>query len=83
MAVGVNIVSQFDAKGITKAVKDFKALQGAGNKTTFGLRTLDSAVTNGLKNIAKYGGLVAAGLGAAGFKLASAAYESQMVMAQT
>lgn len=83
MAVGVNIVSQFDAKGITKAVKDFKALQGAGNKTTFGLRTLDSAVTNGLKNIAKYGGLVAAGLGAAGFKLASAAYESQKVMAQT
>jgi hypothetical protein len=64
MAVGVNIVSQFDAKGITKAVKDFKSLQGAGNKATFGLRTLDSATTNAMKNVAKYGGLLAAGLGA-------------------
>ena len=66
MAVGVNIVSDFDAKGVRKAISDFKKLEGAGNKATFGLRTIDSAFTNGAKNIAKYGGLLAAGLGSAG-----------------
>ena len=64
MAVGVNIVSTFDSKGINKAIKDFQKLEGAGNKATFGLRTFDKAATNGLKNVAKYGGLAAAGLGA-------------------
>jgi hypothetical protein len=37
MAVGVNIVSDFNAKGIKKAIADFKKLEGAGNKATFGL----------------------------------------------
>jgi hypothetical protein len=64
MAVGVNIVSTFDSKGISKAIKDFQKIEGAGNKATFGLRTFDKAATNGLKNVAKYGGLAAAGLGA-------------------
>ena len=49
MAVGVNIVSKFDSKGIRKAVLDFRKLEGAGNKATFGLRTFDKAVTNGAK----------------------------------
>ena len=49
MAVGVNIVSSFDSKGIRKAKTDFKKLEGAGNKATFGLRTFDKAVTNGAK----------------------------------
>ena len=65
MAVGVNIVSSFDSKGIRKALNDFQKLEGAGNKATFGLRTVDKAFTNGAKNIAKYGGLLAAGLGGA------------------
>ena len=43
MAVGVNIVSKFDSKGIRKAITDFKKLEGAGNKATFGLRTFDKA----------------------------------------
>jgi hypothetical protein len=64
MALGVNIVSSFDSKGINKAISDFKKLDGAGSKATFGLRTLDKAATNGFKNVAKYGGLAAAGLGA-------------------
>ena len=83
MAVGVNIVSDFDAKGIKKAISDFKKLEGAGNKATFGLRTLDSAVTNGVKNMAKMGAAVGAVAGIVGFKLAQAAYESQKVLAQT
>jgi hypothetical protein len=64
MALGVNIVSSFDSKGINKAISDFKKLDGAGSKATFGLRTLDKAATNGFKNVAKYGGLAAAGIGA-------------------
>jgi len=83
MAVGVNIVSDFDAKGIRKAISDFQKLEGAGNKATFGLRTLDSAVTNGVKNLAKMGAVVGGVAGVIGFKLASAAYESQKALAQT
>ena len=83
MAVGVNIVSTFDSKGISRAIKDFQKLDGAGNKATFGLRTFDKGMTNTIKNVAKVGAAVGAAAGVIGFKLASAAYESQKVMAQT
>jgi hypothetical protein len=73
MALGVNIVSSFDSKGINKAISDFKKLDGAGNKATFGLRTMDKAFTNGAKNIAKYGGLLAAGLGLAALHMVKGA----------
>jgi len=83
MAVGVNIVSTFDSKGISRAIKDFQKLDGAGNKSTFALRTFDQAASNGIKNLAKMGAAAGIAAGAIGFKLASAAYESQKVMAQT
>lgn len=83
MAVGVNIVSTFDSKGINKAIKDFQKIEGAGNKATFGLRTFDKGMTNSLKTVGKLAAGVAVAAGAIGFKLASAAYESQKVMAQT
>ena len=83
MAVGVNIVSTFDSKGISRAISDFKKLDGAGNKATFALRTFDKGLTNTIKNVAKVGAAVGAAAGIIGFKLASAAYESQKVMAQT
>jgi hypothetical protein len=83
MAVGVNIVSTFDSKGISRAIKDFQTLQGAGNRATFALRTFDKGMTNTLKNVGKMAAGVAVAAGAIGFKLASAAYESQKVMAQT
>jgi hypothetical protein len=83
MAVGVNIVSTFDSKGISKAIKDFQKIEGAGNKATFGLRTFDKGMTNTLKTLGKVSAGVAVAAGAIGFKLASAAYESQKVMAQT
>ena len=83
MAVGVNIVSTFDSKGISRAISDFKKIEGAGNKATFGLRTFDKGMTNTIKNVAKVGAAVGAAAGVIGFKLASAAYESQKVMAQT
>ncbi len=83
MAVGVNIVSTFDSKGINKAIKDFQKIEGAGNKAAYSLKTLDRAASNGVKNLAKIGAAVGVAAGAIGFKLASAAYESQKVMAQT
>ena len=83
MAVGVNIVSSFDSKGISRAISDFKKIEGAGNKATFGLRTFDKGMTNALATVGKLAAGVAVAAGAIGFKLASAAYESQKVMAQT
>ena len=53
MAVGVNIVSTFDSKGISRAIKDFQKIEGAGNKATFGLRTFDKGMTNTLKTVGK------------------------------
>jgi hypothetical protein len=73
MAVGVNIVSDFNAKGIKKAIADFKKLEGAGNKATFGLRTMDKAVTNGIKNLAKMGAVVGVVAGVVGKQLVDAA----------
>jgi hypothetical protein len=72
-ALGVNIVSTFDSKGIRKAITDFKKLEGAGNKATFGLRTFDKAVTNGAKKVAKFGAMAGAAFGAVGFGLVKVA----------
>tara|TARA_R110000822_G_scaffold209932_2_gene345780 strand:+ start:6623 stop:9493 length:2871 start_codon:yes stop_codon:yes gene_type:complete len=55
MAVGVNIVSTFNSKGIARALADFKKLEGAGAKSTFALRTVDKAATNMAKSLAKVG----------------------------
>ena len=60
MAVGVSIVSTFDASGIYKAIRDFKKLETVSAKASFSMRTIDKAVTNGVKNVAKYGGAAAA-----------------------
>jgi hypothetical protein len=72
MALGVNIVSEFDSKGIRRALTEFKKLEGAGAKSTFALRTMDKAVSNGIKNVAKFGGIAAAGLGVVGMQMVKA-----------
>ena len=51
MAVGVNIVSTFDSKGINRAIKDFEKIKGARNKSNFGLRTLDKGLTSTLATV--------------------------------
>jgi hypothetical protein len=88
-ALGVNIVSTFDSKGISKAIRDFKKLgaagASAGTKATFALRTMDKAVTNGIKNVAKFGLIAGAAFGAVGFglvKVAEAAATSNARIAQ-
>ena len=59
MAVGVNIVSTFNSKGIDKAIKDFQKLDGAGNKAAYSLKTFDKALTNGAIKLAKFGAATA------------------------
>lgn len=66
MALGVNIVSEFDSKGIRKALTEFKKLEGAGAKSTYALRTFDSALGSGMANLAKFGGIAAAAIGGLG-----------------
>jgi hypothetical protein len=78
MAVGVSIVSTFDASGIYKAIRDFKKLETVSAKASYSMRTIDKAVTNGVKNVAKYGGAAAVGLSYMAFKLAKTAEDAQV-----
>jgi hypothetical protein len=77
MAVGVNIVSNFDGKGISKAIKEFKKLDGGAAKGAFALGTLDKSATAAVKGLAK----VAAGIGVAagviGYSLVKASIQAQ------
>ena len=81
--LGVNIISTFNSKGISRAISDFKKLGAAGassgTKATFALRTLDKGITNSAKKIAKFGLIAGAAFGAVGFglvKIAEAAKTS-------
>jgi len=83
MAVGVNIVSNFSGNGISKAIKEFKKLDGGAAKSAFALGTLDKSATAAVKGIAKVAAGVGVAAGVIGYKLAKAGYEGQKVMAQT
>jgi hypothetical protein len=83
MAVVVPIISTFDAKGITKAIADFKKLDNAGDKSASVLLSTNKAVNTLGKNFAKFGGIAAGVAGVVGGSLVKAAYESQKVMKQT
>ena len=56
MALQIPIISEFDGKGIKKAVAEFKQLEGAGKKTAFALKKAMVPATAAL------GALAAAGL---------------------
>ena len=54
MSIRIPIISEFDGKGIERAVKEFKALEGAGAKTAFAMKKAF------LPAVAAIGGLTAA-----------------------
>lgn len=83
MAVVVPIISTFDAKGITKAIADFKKLDNAGQRAQYGLGTLNKGIGSLGKSFAKFGGIAAGVVGVVGGTMVKAAYESQKVMKQT
>ena len=64
MAVFIPIISEFDSKGIDKAVKEFKSLETNGQKASFAI-----------KKAAVPAGLAVAGLGVALFDAAKGAME--------
>jgi hypothetical protein len=77
MAVGVNIVSTFDSKGIDRAVKDFKKIDGATNKAGYSLRTFDKALSNGVVKLAKFGAVAAVAGGIVAKQLVASASSLQ------
>lgn len=83
MAIVVPVITNYNAKGINKAIADFKKLDGAAAKTGFALRAVDQSVMGMVTGLAKAGAAVGAVAGIIGFKLASAAMESQKVMRAT
>lgn len=83
MAVVVPIISTFDAKGVTRAISDFKKLDGAGQRTQFALGSLNKGIGVLGANFAKYGSIVAGVAGVVGGTMVKAAYESQKVLKQT
>ena len=80
MAIIVPVVSTWDAKGLNKAIRDFKKLDGGVAKTGFGLRALDQGMGGLVKSFAKVGAGVAVAGAAIGYKLFTAAAESAKVM---
>lgn len=83
MAINVPIISSWDGKGISKAIKDFKKLDSGSSKAAFGLLNADAAARKGVAAFAKFSAIGAGVVGVIGSKLVSAAYESQKVMKQT
>lgn len=83
MAIVVPIISSFDSKGIDKALRDFKKLEGTGNKLAFGLMNANKGVNSLTKSFGKLTAIGGAITGVIGGSLVSAAYESQKVLRQT
>jgi len=59
MSVVVPVISTFDSRGISKAIRDFKKLEGGANRAGYTLRTMDAAATKVAKSLAKIGGVAA------------------------
>lgn len=83
MAVVVPIISTFDGRGVSRAIADFKKLDGAGQKTTFAFLNGNKALNAAAGTVAKFGAVAAGVAGVVGGKFVAAAYESQKVMKQT
>ena len=83
MAISIPLVTTFDSKGITKAIQQFKKLDGGVAKSGYAIGSLNRASTNAFKSIAKVGLGVAVGAGFIAKGLLEQAYEAKKVTAQT
>jgi hypothetical protein len=83
MAVVVPVISTFDDRGVTRAIRDFKKLDSFSSKSAMGLLSINKGATQLGKTFAKVGGIAGGLVGVVGSQLVAAAYESQKVMAQT
>jgi hypothetical protein len=73
MAIIIPILSQFDERGIKKAVREFEKAKGAFNKTTVAVGFVGQSFTNLGKNLTRTVTPAMIGLGAAIFKSVQAA----------
>lgn len=83
MAIVVPIISSFDAKGINKAMRDFKKLESSGDKLAYGLLNVNKGVNSLGKSLGKLTAIGGGIAGVIGGNLVAAAYESQKVLKQT
>jgi len=73
MAIVVPVITTFDAKGIGKAIANFKKLETGAQKTAFTMRALDQSATAVVKTMAKFGVIAVAAAGVVGNKLVQSA----------
>lgn len=83
MAVVVPVISTFDDRGVTRAIRDFKKLDSFSSKSAMGLLSINKGATQLAGSFAKVSAITSGVVGVIGSQLVAAAYESQKVMAQT
>jgi len=83
MAISIPLITTFDAKGINRAITQFKRLDGGVNKSAFVLKNLNQATNNAFRSVAKVGAGVAFGAGLIGKALVTQAMEAKRVTAET
>jgi len=83
MAISIPLITTFDAKGINRAITQFKRLDGGVNKSAFVLKNLNQATNNAFRSVARVGAGVALGAGLIGKALVSQAMEAKRVTAET
>ena len=71
MAISIPLITTFDAKGINRAITQFKRLDGGVNKSAFVLKNLNQATSNAFRSVARVGAGVALGAGLIGKALVS------------
>lgn len=83
MAINIPLITTFDSKGITKAIQQFKKLEGGTQKSAFVVKNLENNMGKAFKSLAMVGAGAALAGGAIAKVLLSQAYEAKKVTAET
>lgn len=83
MAINIPLITTFDSKGISKAIQQFKKLEGGTQKSAFVVKNLENNMGKAFKSLAMVGAGAALAGGAIAKVLLSQAYEAKKVTAET
>ena len=83
MAINIPLITTFDSKGISKAIQQFKKLEGGTQKSAFVVKNLENNMGKAFKSLAMVAGGAALAGGAIAKVLLSQAYEAKKVTAET
>ena len=83
MAINIPLITTFDSKGISKAIQQFKKLEGGTQKSAFVVKNLENNLGKAFKSLAMVGAGAALAGGAIAKVLLSQAYEAKKVTAET